>query len=103
MTVSLEASVRVGDDVVFRELDGEAVILNLQSGVYFGLDAVGTRIWQLCQEHGSVRTVWEAMRREFDASADTLQSDLFSFLDELATQGLVTIVAATASPVEKVP
>lgn len=91
MTASLDASVHVAEDVVFRELDGEAVILNLQSGVYFGLDAMGTRIWQLCQEHGSIRSVWRAIQDEFDAPADTLQSDLLAFIDELSASGLVTI------------
>ena len=91
MSASLDASVHIPSDVIFRELDGEAVILNLASGVYFGLDPVGTRIWQLCQEHGSVRSVWEAIQREFDESADVLQSDLLSFLDELCSKGLVTI------------
>jgi len=91
MAVSLDASVRVAEDVVFRELDGEAVILNLQSGVYFGLDAVGTRVWQLCQERGSIRSVCQAMQNEFDVSADTLQADLLSLLDELSAKGLVTI------------
>jgi hypothetical protein len=91
MTASLDASVHVAEDVVFRELDGEAVILNLQSGMYFGLDAIGTRIWQLCQQHGSIRSVWEAIQNEFDVSADTLQSDLLAFIDELSAKGLVTI------------
>jgi hypothetical protein len=91
MAVSLDASVRVAENVVFRELDGEAVILNLQSGVYFGLDAVGTRVWQLCQEQGSIRSVCQAMQKEFDVSADTLQADLLALLDELSAKGLVTI------------
>jgi len=52
MAASLDRSVCVGKDVVFRELDGEAVILNLETGTYFGLDTVGTRIWQFCQDHG---------------------------------------------------
>ena len=91
MTASLDRSVQIAGDVVFRELDGEAVILNLESGVYFGLDPIGTRIWQLCQEHASLRPVWEAMQREFDESAETLQSDLLAFIDELSTRGLVTI------------
>jgi coenzyme PQQ synthesis protein D (PqqD) len=91
VTGSLDTSVRVPKDVVFRELDGEAVILNLESGMYFGLDAVGTRIWRLVQEHGSLREVWEAMQREFDASDETLRSDLLTFIDELSAKGLVTL------------
>jgi hypothetical protein len=91
MTVALDRVVRVPDDVVFRELQGEAVILNLASSTYFGLDAVGTRIWQLCEAHGSLRAVWEAMQQEFDAPGDTLRSDLLAFIDDLSSKGLVTV------------
>lgn len=91
MTDSLDRSVRIPDDVVFRELAGEAVILNLDSSTYFGLDPVGTRIWQLCEIHGSLRAVWEAMQEEFDASGDTLRSDLLTFVDELSAKGLVQV------------
>jgi len=91
MSASLDRSVRVGKDVVFRELDGEAVILNLETGTYFGLDTVGTRIWQFCRDHGSLRSVWQAMQREFDAPAEELQADLLAFVDELSSRGLVTL------------
>jgi hypothetical protein len=90
MDASLDHSVRIADDVVFRELDGEAVILNLQSGLYFGLDPVGTRIWRLCERHGSIRAVWLAMQDEFDATPETLRADLLAFADELLAQGLIT-------------
>jgi hypothetical protein len=91
MTDSLDRSVRIPDDVVFRELAGEAVILNLDSSTYFGLDPTGTRIWQLCEIHGSLRGVWEAMQEEFDASSDVLRSDLLAFIDELSAKGLVQV------------
>ena len=56
--VSLECGVAISEDVVSRDLEGEAVILNLDSGTYFGLDRVGTRIWSLLQEGGSLRGVF---------------------------------------------
>jgi len=91
VTGSLDTLVRVPKDVVFRELDGEAVILNLESGMYFGLDPIGTRIWRLVEENGSLRAVWEAMQREFEAPGDTLRSDLLTFINELSAKGLVTL------------
>ncbi|HUK37057.1 MAG TPA: PqqD family protein [Vicinamibacterales bacterium] len=91
MSVALEQSVRIPEDVVFRELQGEAVILNLTSSMYFGLDPVGTRIWQLCETHGSLRAVWDAMQHEFDAPGDRLRSDLLTFVDELLDKGLLAI------------
>ncbi|PYO19380.1 MAG: hypothetical protein DMD85_18645 [Candidatus Rokuibacteriota bacterium] len=45
--ISRHAAIRIRKDVVFRELEGEMVLLNLATGVYFGLDPVGTRIWTL--------------------------------------------------------
>jgi len=90
--ISLDCFVTINhDDVVSRELEGEAVMLNLESGVYFGLDEVGTRIWALIQEDGSLRTVFEAMRREYDVAPATLESDLVRLVDELRVKGLVTV------------
>lgn len=91
MSVALQQAVRIPSDVVFRELQGEAVILNLASSTYFGLDQVGTRIWQLCATHGSLHAVWDAMLHEFDAPGETLQTDLLAFVDELVTKGLLEV------------
>jgi hypothetical protein len=91
MTEPLDRSVHIPEDVVFRELQGEAVILSLESSTYYGLDPIGTRIWQLCATHGSLRAVWEAMQAEFDAPGGALQSDLLTFIDELSANGLVKV------------
>ena len=90
LDLSLADAVRVPEDVIFRELNGEAVILNLDNGTYFGLNPVGMRIWQLCEQHGSLREVWEAMQREFDAPPDALQSDLLAFVNDLSSRKLLT-------------
>jgi hypothetical protein len=93
MEHSLRDSITVDPDVVFRELDGEAVILNLESGIYFGLDYVGTRIWQLIREHGALQKVFETMCDEYDVGSDTLERDLLQLVDELCVKRL-----ARASP-----
>jgi len=90
-TITIDSSVRIPEDVMFRELDGEAVLLNLQSGIYFGLDAVGTRIWQLVElQQGSIRGVWQAMVDEFDAEPERLEQDLLAFVRELNSSGLLS-------------
>jgi hypothetical protein len=89
--ISLDTAVRIHEDAVFRELDGEAVILQLQSGMYFGLDSVGTRIWQLLEQHGIVRDALDAAAGEFETSRDELERDLLELLSELEQQQLVVI------------
>ena len=87
----LDASLRIPDEVIFRELDGEAVVLNLDTGIYFGLDAVGTRIWRLLEERKSLRLVLDTLIDEYEAPADRLQRDLLAFVERLNGKGLLTL------------
>lgn len=89
--VSLESRVTVAEDTVFRELDGEAVILQLESGMYYGLDPVGTRLWQLIDQHGQLQPVYDAALREFDVEPAQLRSDLLALVSELAGKQLVVV------------
>lgn len=57
--------VHIANDIVFRDLAGEAVILNLATGTYFGLDEVGTRIWHLLTQHGSTDQIIPALLAEY--------------------------------------
>ena len=91
MAPSLDAAFRIPDDVVFRELDGEAVVLNLDTGIYFGLDAVGTRIWRLIEERKPLRIVLDTLIDEYEASPDRLQSDLLAFVERLNGKGLLSL------------
>src|SRR5262245_4242813 len=74
--VSLSDEIAVNKNVIFRELDGETVLLRLDAGIYYGLDPVGTRIWALLNEGGSLRRVYDALRDEFDVDAAVLEQDL---------------------------
>jgi hypothetical protein len=78
--ISLDNSFTVSKDAVFRDLDGEAVILDLGSGTYFGLNAVGARIWQLMGRHGGLRAVYEDLCREYEAPPDVLERDLIALV-----------------------
>lgn len=89
--LSLDARCTIPDDVVFRELDGEAVVLNLDTGIYFGLDTVGTRLWELLVELGSLRAVHARMLAEFDVTPDVLEQDLIGFVGQIHERGLVAI------------
>ena len=84
----------IPDDVVFEVLEGEAVVLNLDTGIYFTLNPVGTRIWQLIEEHGDLAKVRESMISEYEVEADALDRDIDALLSELVEKGLV--VAAPA-------
>jgi hypothetical protein len=95
-----ELNLRISKDVLFRVLDDEAVILHLASGVYFGLDSVGTRMWQLLSEHGSKDKVIEALLDEYEVEEGQLRRDLDELIRQLIDKGLVTFDAEKAPPPE---
>ena len=87
--LSLRDRVTVARNVLFRDLEGEAVLLNLASGTYFGLDPVGTRIWHLLRERGRLLDVRDAIVREYDVTVDAITRDLLCFVGDLTVHGLV--------------
>jgi hypothetical protein len=80
---------RISDDVVFQDLAGEAVILDLATGTYFGLDPVGTRIWHLLRAHGSTEAVVQTMLDEYDVDEAPLRRDVSGLVGKLVERGLV--------------
>src|SRR5262249_3131957 len=75
--------VTIDPDVTFRELGGEIVILNLGTGVYFGLDEVGARIWRLIEDHGSLEAVLAVLRSEYEACPAVLEHHLLELVVHL--------------------
>ena len=91
-TVTLQQTAVVRGDAVHRELDGEVIALNLETGTYFGLDLVATRVWQLLQEPARLSAVCDTMEGEFEVERATLERDVLALVDRLKEKGLVQIV-----------
>ncbi len=87
--ITLTSRVRIQDDVLFQELQGEAVLLNLKTGVYLGLDRIGTIIWQLLQEDGALSRVVEVIFREYDVTQEKFEQDLLNLVGQMEKQGLL--------------
>lgn len=91
--VSLDTRLVVPDDVIFRELDGEAVILNLATGMYFGLDEIGSRLWTIVAESGTLRGAVDAMAAEYDVDRPVLEGDALELAGQLLEKGLIQVQA----------
>lgn len=87
----MDQIVTLSAEVVFQEIGGESVLLDLRTSTYFGLDPVGTRIWQLLAADGQVGRVVEQMLAEYDVARPRLEADVAALLAELAEAGLVSV------------
>jgi hypothetical protein len=85
----LTTRIAVPESVLFRDLDGEAVLLETKTGRYYGLDEVGTRMWSLIHSHGEIGAVCRALLAEYDVPEDRLREDLERFVETLAARGLL--------------
>ncbi|HEY9632632.1 MAG TPA: PqqD family peptide modification chaperone [Coleofasciculaceae cyanobacterium] len=89
--VSNHSIVEAVKDQVSADLAGEAAILNLKSGVYYGLNEVGARIWQLMQEPRTVTTIRDTLLEEYEVEPDSCERDLLALLRDLAIAGLIEV------------
>lgn len=69
--------------------DGRAVLMDLRSGSYYGLDAVGTRVWHLILDHKTPTEIFDTVEQEYDAPSTQVRADSRRFLTSLLMLGLV--------------
>ena len=91
--LSADARIVLSTEQVSCDLGGEAAIVNLKNGVYYGLDPVGARIWNLLRSPVTLAQLVDALLCVYEVERLTLESDIRSFVNQLAEQGLVEIAA----------
>jgi hypothetical protein len=80
--------------VLIRHLDGESVLLNLDSERYFGLDATGTRLWELMTSQPCIASALEKLQEEYEVEPETLRAHLTELLGRLVENGLLQVLPA---------
>jgi hypothetical protein len=80
--------------VVHRTLASETVLLNIETGHYYGMDEVGGRFFDVLRDAGSVGTAVAALTREFDAPVEQIRADMLRYCGELLEHGLIDLQEA---------
>lgn len=88
----MEAQLRIPDHVIWGVLNDEVVLLNLDTGVYFSLDGVGRRVWELLSEGVAADAMVQRLNDEYEVEPAALRIDIDSLVRELAAEGLVAEV-----------
>ena len=89
--ISDQSIVVAAKDQVSCDLAGEAAILNIKNGVYYGLDPVGARIWSLMQEPRAVADIQNTITGEYDVEPERCARDLVGLLEKLLAEGLIEV------------
>ncbi len=89
--LSVSSRVVATRDQVSSDLGGEVAILHIGAGTYYGLDAVGARIWGLIQKPRTVEEIRDVLVDEYEVRPDRCESDLIALLQRLASEGLIEV------------
>ncbi|MEL6529800.1 MAG: PqqD family protein [Pseudomonadota bacterium] len=89
MTDILDLEWKVSDEAVANQVGGETVILHLGNGTYYGLDAIGTTLWEGLKDGKLPSEVCDQILAEYDVQRQKVEDDLRSFLGKLEEHELV--------------
>ena len=78
-------------DLVAADMDGETVMINIESGKYFGLDSIGSRIWELIAAPQRVSAVVDRLTEEYVVEREQCLADILIFLNRLYSEGLIRV------------
>ncbi len=86
-----DSIVQSSPDQVSCDLGSEAAVLNLKDGLYYGLNPVGARVWNLIGQPRSLASIRDAIVAEFDVAPEACERDLADLIDHLLAKGLVRL------------
>ena len=89
--ISVTSIVAATRDQVSSDVGGETILLSMESAMYYGLDSVGARIWELLREPVRVSEIRDVIATEYDVEIERCESDVLAFLKELAAKGLIEV------------
>ena len=92
--IDLQSIITASQEQISCDLGEEAVILNLKSGEYFGLDPVGARIWSWLETPQAVVQLRDRLVEDYKVDSGQIERDLFALLAQLVDEGLIEVTAA---------
>jgi len=92
--MDIDGKVTIPKQVMARRVGEEVVLLDLVTGTYFGLDPVGSRVWELLSAGQTLAQVLNTVLDEYEVSPETLKLDIQALMQELLARGLVAIETA---------
>ena len=91
--LSLNSLVRWSDDQLAATVDQEIVILSVERGAYFGLDDIGSEIWQQMASPIRIDALCASLAAKYDADRSTIERDVLGLLEKLVSEGLVSVTS----------
>ena len=90
-TLNLDSTIQLDPTLLYSKIGDEIVLLTIESGKYFKVDTVGSRIWEIIKEPTTVKTLCNQLVEEYNTSPEQCQKDVMPFLEKLKEDQLVLV------------
>jgi hypothetical protein len=90
--MNLDVKVIRSNEVQTAVVDGEVVMMSIDNGTYSGLDAIGSKIWELLDKPITVSEICDIMVARYDVERDVCEKDVLSFLEDLASDNTIQVM-----------
>lgn len=89
--MNMNSRVILSENIFAQEVDGEMVLMDMESEDYFGLDTIGASFWQVLQEEETLQKTLDHLLDLYDTEESVLKKDLIEFVEKLVTNGLASV------------
>ncbi len=90
--VGINSTIVRDTGIVFNQLDGETIMMSIENGEYYGMNAMGTRIWDLLETPRRVSEIRDALMPDFDVELEQCEKDILAFLNLMESRKVIKIV-----------
>ena len=91
--MEINTALKRNPELISVDMDGETVMMDMESGNYFGINSVGSHIWEALEAENTIADIIETVTSHFDVQdGDTVEADIRGFLGDMVEQKLVTVV-----------
>lgn len=90
-TLNIHSTVQLEPTLLYSKIGDEIVLLTVESGKYFKVDAIGSRIWEIIKEPITIEALCSQLVEEYDTTMEQCQKDIMPFLEKLKTDQLILV------------
>lgn len=93
MAIQLQSIITKNPSIISSRMDDEVVMMSIEKGNYYGLNPVAAEIWEMLTGPMTVQSVCDRLMEAFDVGQEQCHREVFSYLEKLATEGLIVVEA----------
>ena len=92
MTLTMNSVIQRSPEIVHSDMDGEIVMMSIEQGEYYGIDAIGSEIWSMLEEARTIQDICAALCERYDVDESVCQQDVIRFLEQMVERKIIETV-----------